>query len=243
MTQRSVRLRSRWPAAVPAAPVLFVHGAGKAGRAAWPAQHGLERERACVWLPRVAAGDPPDRMVALASSLLDRPAHVVAHSYGGLTALRLAEQHPDLVRSLTLVEPAALALSLNALHTRTHVDAMRPVFARAADDATDDREFSRLFAEAVGRPAPDVTDEVLTALVGQLRATLPPWSVPVDATVVARTPTLVFLGSLDTMYGEVSEALVVRGADRAVLEGTGHRPHDDERFAGVLDGFWRVVDG
>ena len=36
---------------------------------------------------------------------------------------------------------------------------------------------------------------------------------------------------------------VAHGADRVVLHGSGHRPHDDERFAEVLGGFWRVVDG
>lgn len=226
-----------------ATPVLFVHGAGRAGRAAWPAQHGLERGRTCVWLPRVAPGDPPDRMVGLASRLLDRPAHVVAHSYGGLTAMLLAERHPGLVRSLTLVEPAALAVCPDAPHTRAHVDALRPVLARAGDHATSDRELSRLFAAAMGRPAPDVPDDVLAALVGELRATTPPWSVPVDASVVSRTPTLVVLGDLDTMYGEVSEVLAAHGADRVVLDGAGHRPHDDERFDEVLRGFWRVVDG
>lgn len=36
---------------------------------------------------------------------LDAPAHVVAHSYGGAVALRLAVESPELVSSLTVVEP------------------------------------------------------------------------------------------------------------------------------------------
>jgi len=226
---------------VPGEPVLFIHGVGRAGRAAWPHQHVLERDHTCIWLPRVAPGDPPARVVALARDLLDRPAHVVAHSYGGVAALQLAERHPDVVRSLALVEPAALALSRDAPHTRAHVEVMEPVFARAHDAATDDLEFSRLFSNASGLPAPEVPDDVLAVMTRQLRATAPPWTLTVDASVVAHTPTLVVVGALDTMYGEAAAVLSAHGADRVVIEGTGHRPHDDERFGDVLQHFWSVV--
>ena len=228
--------------AVLATPALFIHGAGRAGRAAWPAQHAVERDRPCLWLPRVAPGDPPGRTLAFAAELLDRPAHVVGHSYGGVIALGLAERRPDLVRSLVLVEPAALRLALGSPRTHEHVEALAPVFARAHDSATDDTEFSRLFGEASGIPAPDVPPEVLTAMTRQLRATVPPWTLPVDPTVVARTPTLVVTGSTDTMYAEVADVLQAHGADRVLLDGTGHRPHDDERFAPLLDGFWAAAD-
>lgn len=227
---------------MPATPALFLHGAGRAGRAAWPHQHALEGERPCLWLPRVAPGDPPDRVVALARDLVDRPAHVVAHSYGGLAALRLAERHPALVRSLTLVELAALALSADAPHTRAHVATMGPVLARADDPATDDREFSRLFAAAMGVPVPDLPPDELASVTRQLRATAPPWTQAVDASVPWRVPTLVVVGGLGTMYDEVSAVLAAHGAERAVLDGAGRRPHDDERFAGLLSGFWATVD-
>jgi pimeloyl-ACP methyl ester carboxylesterase len=44
------------------------------------------------------------------AGLVDRPADVVGHSYGGLLALQLALAHPDRVHSLTLYEPVAFGI-------------------------------------------------------------------------------------------------------------------------------------
>ena len=41
---------------------------------------------------------------------LGTPVHLVGHSYGGGVALRIARKRPDLVRSLTLVEPSCFHL-------------------------------------------------------------------------------------------------------------------------------------
>jgi pimeloyl-ACP methyl ester carboxylesterase len=47
-------------------------------------------------------------LAALIRKLHLAPAHVVGHSYGAYTALLLAHQHPELVRSLVLSEPPLL---------------------------------------------------------------------------------------------------------------------------------------
>ena len=44
------------------------------------------------------------------ATLLDGPAHVVGHSYGGFLALQLALSRPDHVKSLAVYEPVAFAL-------------------------------------------------------------------------------------------------------------------------------------
>ncbi len=41
--------------------------------------------------------------------LLERPAHIIGHSYGGYVALRIAVDQPEMVRSLTLIEPVFFA--------------------------------------------------------------------------------------------------------------------------------------
>ena len=53
-----------------------------------------------------AINDAED-LAALVQKLQLAPAHFVAHSYGGYATLFLAVQHPELVRSLVLAEPAA----------------------------------------------------------------------------------------------------------------------------------------
>jgi pimeloyl-ACP methyl ester carboxylesterase len=46
----------------------------------------------------------------LLESLLDEPAHLVGHSYGGFLALQLALRRPELVRSIAAYEPVAFGV-------------------------------------------------------------------------------------------------------------------------------------
>lgn len=76
-----------------AAPDLYGYGAG----AAWPGPGPLT----------LAAEAAP---VAALIERCGEPVHLVGHSYGGAVALRLALDHPERLRSLTLIEPVAFHL-------------------------------------------------------------------------------------------------------------------------------------
>ena len=54
-------------------------------------------------------GDYQDVCVSSLLPVFDAPSHLIGHSFGAIVALRLAVEHPELVRSLTLVEPVFFA--------------------------------------------------------------------------------------------------------------------------------------
>lgn len=223
-------------------PVALVHGAGRSGAAAWPGQQRLTGEWDCLFLERLTVGDDPDAVVADLETRFDSAVHLVGHSYGAIATLLMATRRPDLVVSLTLVEPAALALCRQAPHTANHIATLAPVFARAVDDTVSAREFAALFAGANGTPVPDVSDEALESLTRRLRALRPPWTVPVDATAVSGIPTLVLIGDDGGMYTEVSQVLAQAGATVRVFPGTGHRPHDGQEATDLMVAHWRSAE-
>lgn len=100
-------------------PLLFLHGWGLTPRSYAGAVLRLTAAGVQVWAPSLpgfgASSTVPvtsgltqyaDRIAALLDTLDPaKPVFVVGHSLGGGVALRLATRRPDLVRSLTLVNP------------------------------------------------------------------------------------------------------------------------------------------
>ena len=98
-------------------PVLLIHGAMVAD-AMRPLASRLTDHRTIVYHRRgygESTGAPSDvpTHAADARALLEHlgitSAHVIGHSYGGSTALQLGSDAPELVASLTLLEPGILA--------------------------------------------------------------------------------------------------------------------------------------
>ncbi|MDA4125541.1 MAG: alpha/beta hydrolase, partial [Thaumarchaeota archaeon] len=105
-------------------PVVFVHGIPTDYRA-WTAQADPLSKRFRVFslsrryaAPNKREGDVTDSTVGnnavdlkgFIEKLGIAPANVVGHSYGGFISAYLAADHPDLVKSLVLVEPAVSTL-------------------------------------------------------------------------------------------------------------------------------------
>jgi len=101
-------------------PLVFSHGIPTDYRA-WAAQVGTFSKSYSTYsysrryaYPNRRDGDLSDSTVEanagdlknLIEKLGIAPVHLVGHSYGGFTAAYLAAQHPGLIRSLVLVEPA-----------------------------------------------------------------------------------------------------------------------------------------
>ncbi|MCC3275084.1 MULTISPECIES: alpha/beta fold hydrolase [unclassified Arthrobacter] len=113
--------------------VVFVHGAGSFGAAAWPKQHGLALDYDALFLRRhgygAAAGPvPPDLEadIALIRGELGEGGHLVAHSTGAVPAMLAALRYPGKVFSLVLCEPAVFSLTRDLPVTTAHRALLQP---------------------------------------------------------------------------------------------------------------------
>jgi lipase len=127
-----------------ARPAHFIHCSLAHNGAFAPVMHllGDEFSMVAVDMPGHGRSGPPDAsrdyqvQVAQVSGLLiareGRPVDLIGHSFGATVALRIAREHPELVRRLVLIEPVFFAVLDDADH---------PEFAR---EAKADQEFGRL---------------------------------------------------------------------------------------------------
>lgn len=111
-------------------PILGIHGTPSSSVLWADAARELAEHGRCVVYDRRGFGRSgpvprPERLdldthvadaVALLAALDAQPATVIGRSTGGLVALALAHQHPDVVERLVLLEPAALAVDDDARH-------------------------------------------------------------------------------------------------------------------------------
>lgn len=219
--------------------VVFVHGAGRAGADAWPHQ-AAAAEDGWLFLPREGVADDALRDAGRVLDALRARggAHVVASSYGANAALLAAQHEPGAVRSLTLLEPACFDLARGRPAVEEHVAAMTPVFAVAGDASVPDREFSRLFAAAMGAEPPDLPADELRSAVERLRALRPPWGLGLRPGLRLPVRTLVVTGGRRPLYEQTAGAMVLLGARHVILEGAGHNVQDDPRVSAVLQEHW-----
>jgi len=192
---------------------------------------------------RVHDSDHPDHVQPVVLDALAPRGHLVAHSYGCVTAVLAATHRPDLVASLVLCEPPFVGLTAGWPHTDAHVAALAPLFDRKDDPTFTDLEFSAGFARAVGMPVPDFTPEQLARSARRLRAFTPAWAIPLDPAVVGRIPTLVVTSGNEDIYDEVAQVLHSYGAQRQLLAGHGHRVQDHPEATATFRTFWISVEG
>ena len=156
------------------------------------------------------------------------PVDLIGHSFGATVALAMAEDRPDLVRSLTLIEPVLFALAgaedpaALAQMRQDHRAVRAPFEAGAVDHAT--RLFNR--AWGTGHPKwPDLPERARAAMVRAFPAVM-----ACDAQVYEDEAGLVAPGALEALSMPV---LVMQGGETqpimaAVTRGLARRLPDAE---------------
>lgn len=106
----------------------------------------------------------------IAADFCDGPVDVIGHSFGATVALRLAVEHPELVRSLVLIEPVFFAI---AYHDRPDLGAAHDMAIEAfvhamkvQDYAVAARLFTRTWGE--GTAWADIPEPVRAQLAAQM---------------------------------------------------------------------------
>jgi pimeloyl-ACP methyl ester carboxylesterase len=244
--------------------VVCVHGSLSWGTFAFRAQRPLAEDRSLVLPDRrgygaSVANGPADFEVDAndIAVLLGDGAHLVGHSYGAVVALLATARRPEAVRTLTVVEPAALAVARGDTAVEELIEALTDVNAAAAGLTT--AEFGLRFLEALGyRRGVDMpaSRRLTRASIRAAKATMterPPWraEMPLDALASARCPVLVVSGRWDNLaageeavgrraFGAVCDVLTqALDARRVVIDGWAHGcQYSRKPFNDALRSFW-----
>lgn len=235
-------------------PVVMVHGDVGGAAATWETQLPLADGHRLLLVNRRGFGasadtEGEDFLVDAedVAEVLDAhaPAHLVGHSYGGVVSLLAAAARPEAVRSLTVFEPPAFALTLDRPDTRALVDRIAGVVASGPSP----EEFLPQFIAAVGGdpsrlPSP-LPPPLVRAAAVQLRGRWP-WEavIPIDALAAAGFPKLVVSGGHHAVFDGVCDVLESGlAARRAVIPGAGHSiPSVGAPVNDLLRGFWAEAE-
>jgi pimeloyl-ACP methyl ester carboxylesterase len=218
------------------APVVFVHGAFADLRFWEPQRQAVATQyRFIAYTYRYHATTPwPDEgqhysaathaadLAAFIRQLNAGPVHLVALSYGGLLATLVASEHPDLVRSLTLLEPGIRALLVDLPEAKPVLDevgkALEPV--RTAVKAGDAVQATKLLFEWVNNQGAGAFDQQPEAVrqifldnartVPLLFVSPPPPAISCATLGGVKAPTLVGGGEQTLRYFALINEVVVR---------------------------------
>lgn len=118
--------------------------------------------------------------------LLGEGGHLVGHAYGGVSALVAAARRPDLVRSLTLIQPGALRPAAGHPVVAAALERARAGTAALPADFTPE-DFLHASTEALGMTAPEPTPMRLRAAATSM-AERPCWDAEIDLEPLTGAP-------------------------------------------------------
>jgi pimeloyl-ACP methyl ester carboxylesterase len=210
--------------------LLLVHGSVVNAELTWSAQKPLA-ERFEIVAPN-RRGFPPGPGVERVDfedeadwleQFLVPGTHLVGHSYGGVCSLLLAARRPELLRSLTVIEPPAFGIARGRSGVDQFIERLEEHWANGSRDPG---EFLAGFLTLVGSSIPpgNFSPELLQGARTLMVERSPAEAViPFDELAAAPFPKLVVSGGHSPAFEAVCDVLEERlGAERAVLPGMGH---------------------
>ncbi|MDB5579248.1 MAG: hydrolase [Bradyrhizobium sp.] len=254
--------------------VVIVHGGVQGGLGGGPATFDRQRELSeRGWrlrlIERPGFGQSPSRgaddMEAdanLVAKLLDDGAHLVGHSWGGAAALLAASRRPNLVRSLTLVEPAlfpmimtdpalradprmqAVGGQMAGLILRSETPADYAInFAQALLGPPDDEEVKKRVAGLKSNP--ELAARVGCAALNGKIAAPDAMRAAADAIATAKIPTLVICGGWSDFFDKVGQVVARFTGGKYVEVSAAHhmvQQVSGDAFNEVLEDFMRSAE-
>lgn len=223
--------------------VVLVHGSGFRD-ANWSDQRELSGRYRLVLPFRRGYGQSPAADPDFAvdaediAGLLDDHAHLVGFSYGGIGALLATARNPELVRSVTAIEPPAFGIAAGDPAVQELMKRLAPVLEHAAELTPE--QFGAAFGEALGfeRPQQELDPDRLSAIESFMWERSPD-EVEIPFDKLQDVPVLVVSGGWHSAFDAVCDVLERRlGAERAVLPGKGHAAQHAPGFNERLLAFW-----
>src|SRR3954465_14420046 len=210
--------------------LLLVHGSVVNAELTWGAQKPLAdrfeivapNRRGFPPGPDVERVDFEDEAVWL-GEFLEPGTHLVGHSDRGVISLLLAARRPELLRSLTVIEPPAFGVARGVPAADEFIERIEEHWTNGSRDPG---EFLSGFLGRVGWSFPpgNFTPELLQG-ARTLMVERPPSEavIPFDELARAPFPKLVVSGGHSAAFEALCDVLEERlGAERAVLPGEGH---------------------
>jgi pimeloyl-ACP methyl ester carboxylesterase len=224
-------------------PIVFIHGAFDPAEETFGEQKELADQYRVVLVDRRGYGKSPaadrldfDAQVEDIVSVVGEGAHLVGQSSGGLLCLLAAAAHPQMVWTLTVIEPTATSIARGNEAVERLIARLAPLFP--PDAAMSPEQFAAAFYEALGLDAPSVElDERLAAAAATTAREPAPWDieVPLERLAAAPFPKLVAAGwditpplareIAGSAFRVICDTLAERlPAERAVFRGAAHNP-------------------
>ncbi len=157
--------------------VVLVHGSMGDGPSTFDGQRALGTRYALEMMDRRGFGRSPARPDRVdfdmdaddVLAVLGDGAHLVAHSYGAVASLVAAGRRPQVIRSLTVIEPPAFGIVPNSPAAGRLATRLRPLFP--APDGMSPGAFHAAFMRGLGLDVPDETP-IPEADVSDVRASM-----------------------------------------------------------------------